>query len=95
MDEDKLEILFARKYHQFKKEASTSFDLSESWIDWCDQHKIRIMMESEVVECWNSPGAKGICIESPKINNKTCAHDGWLLVPRTFAKKALVLNGLP
>jgi hypothetical protein len=88
MDENKLEVLFVRKYHDFMQQASTAYELGEKWISWCDLHKIRIMMATEVIEYWNDPGVKGICIENSE-------GEGWLLVPRTFAKKALVLKGLP
>jgi len=89
----KLEILFAKKYTDFMEQGPTAHDVNENWIDWCDQHKVRIMDPTEVIECWNDPGVKGICIEGPEESPEACG--GWLLVPRTFAKKALVLNGLP
>lgn len=88
MDLDKLEEIFEKKYRDM-----SSGDVDDSfYIDWCDKHKIIMLHPEWLTDTLNDGGMKGkVCIYSPEAD----AHPKWLLVPRKFAEKALVLGCLP
>ena len=81
---EKLEAIFKDKYQKLVEE-SKDYDF---WVDYCDTHKIKIMHPEWVKECFNEDRAGMLCIFSPE-------NEWWLLVPKKFAEKVLVLGHLP
>lgn len=91
IDPDKLEKLFQKRHQELSLSTKNN---PEFWIDYCDKHKI-IMMHSEWVrEEINHPRKNMICIHNveEKYHEYVC---DWLLVPKKFADKCLILGGLP
>lgn len=90
LDLDKLESMFEKKYQEICK---NSKDPNEIWVGYCDKHNVLLMHSEWVREEFNSPRKNMICIHNveEKSNEYVC---DWLLVPKKFAEKALVL-GLP
>lgn len=90
LETGKLEDLFAEKY----KKLGASPD-NEIWVDYCDRHKIVMLHGDWLADTINSGGTKGkVCIH----NCEEIFHENvcpWLLVPKRFAEKALVLGYLP
>jgi hypothetical protein len=95
MDADKLERMFRDKYCRILKdcELSTSDAIYEKWVGYCDEHNIFLLHPEWLKETLNEEGLKGrICIHTPEEGRDTSP---WLLVPRKFAERALILGGLP
>lgn len=86
---EKLERLFWDRYKTLLGEA---LDEEEFFVNYCDKHKIVMMHHEWVQECFNEPRKTRICVLSPE---RTKNSPQWLLVPRRFAEKALVLGFLP
>lgn len=88
MDLDKLQDIFDDRYKSLYREKRDD----EFFINYCDEHGIVMMHGEWVRECFNEPREDKICILSPED-----AHNSpnWLLVPRQFAERALVLGFLP
>lgn len=106
IDHDKLEKLFQKRHQELSlligdhvdrirlDADSATKNNTEFWVDYCDKHKI-IMMHSEWVrEEFNHPRKNMICIHNveEKYHEYVC---DWLLVPKKFAEKCLILGGLP
>jgi hypothetical protein len=88
---DKLELLFEKKHQDLSK---NSKDSNEAWVDYCDKYKI-VMMHSEWVrEEFNNPRKNMVCIHNVELKSNEYVCD-WLLVPKKFAEKCLILGGLP
>lgn len=88
IDLDKLEHLFDDRYrelHAAKKD-------DEFFINYCDEHGIQMMHAEWVRECFNEPRGDKICVLSPEDGYDS---PNWLLVPREFAERAIVLGILP
>lgn len=81
---EKLEAIFKKKYDELL-ESSNDDDF---WVDYCDRHKIKIMHPEWVKECFNEEAKGMLCIYNPE-------DSWWLLVPKKFAEKVLVLGHLP
>jgi CDP-glycerol glycerophosphotransferase (TagB/SpsB family) len=79
---DKLEELFQEKYNILAKNP----DDDEFWINYCDKHDVLLMHPDWVADFFNNEKDK-ICISNTEKND--CP---WLLVPKTFAEKVLVLG---
>jgi hypothetical protein len=98
MDTEKLYGLFKRRYDTLAIEADErssdgSDEEDEFFINYCDKHKIIMLHSDWMCETLNSGGMRNrVCIVSPE-EDEECAF--WLLVPKKFAEKALVLGGLP
>jgi hypothetical protein len=92
MDIDKLEHLFREKYKKLVSSAEKSVDIDESWISYCDKHKIFLLHPHWMRESLNE-GMKGrICVHNPEEFDDASP---WLLVPKKFAERALILGFLP
>lgn len=93
IDPDKLEELFEARYKQLKAKF-TKDELDDFWVDYCDKHKI-FMLHADWLRDELNRGLKGrICIH----NCEEMFHENvcpWLLVPKKFAERCLVLGGLP
>jgi hypothetical protein len=88
MDIEKLEKIFKIKYSDLARDAKDP----EFFVNYCDEHKI-VMVHSEwVKETFNERRRGVVCIDSPECTIDSCT---WLLVPRKFAERALVLGCLP
>lgn len=87
---EKLEVIFKNKYQELLTEERAKEDKydTEFWVDYCDQHKIKIMHPEWVKESFNEDRADLLCIFSPE-------NEWWLLVPKELAEKTLVLGYLP
>jgi hypothetical protein len=92
MDIDKLEQLFRDKYEKLVSAAENSDEIYESWISYCDKHKVFLLHPEWMRESLNE-GMKGrICIHTPEEDRNASP---WLLVPKKFAERALILGFLP
>jgi hypothetical protein len=81
---EKLESIFKKKYDELKNKATDD----DFWVDYCDRQKIKIMHPEWVKESFNEERKGMLCIYSPE-------NSWWLLVPKKFAEKVLVLGYLP
>lgn len=90
MDYVKLERLFDEKY-----KALNATPDDEVWVNYCDLHKIVMLHGEWLAETLNDGGMRGkVCIR----NCEEIFHENvcpWLLVPKKFAERALVLGYLP
>lgn len=87
---EKLEEIFKEKYQQLlsvEQARGKNYD-DDFWVNYCDRHKIKIMHPEWVKECFNEEAKGMVCIFSPE-------NEWWLLVPKKFAEKVLVLGYLP
>lgn len=88
IDLDKLEDLFSDRY----KELNAAKKDDEFFINYCDEHGIVMIHHEWVREAFNDPREDKVCILSPEDG----ANDpNWLLVPREFAERAVILGILP
>lgn len=95
MDTDKLERLFRAKYKTLIVEGGPDATY-ENWISYCDDNKILLLHPEWLVETLNEEGLKGrICLHSPEPEDHDLSNSPWMLVPRKFAERALILGGLP
>lgn len=81
----RLEGMFKAKFHD---------DLHadpELWLDYCDKHKIIQMSPPEVEEFFNWKSKTHLCLDNPEFSNQFL----WIIVPKKFAEKVLMLGGLP
>lgn len=100
MDVEKLYKLFEKRYETLAAENSTTISEyptddgdKEFFINYCDKHKIIMLHSDWMCETLNDGGMKDrVCIVSPE-EDEDCAF--WLLVPKKFAEKALILGILP
>ena len=91
IDPEKLEKLFKEKFQKIMVPGSPDATY-ERWIWYCDEHKIFMLHPEWLADTLNE-GLKGrICIHNPE-EQETASP--WLLVPKKFAEKCLVLGGLP
>jgi hypothetical protein len=91
MDTDKLEHLFQAKYKKLVVEGNPDATY-ENWFSYCDKYKIFMLHPEWLAETLNE-GLKGrICIHTPEEDKEAAP---WLLVPKKFAERALILGGLP
>ena len=91
IDFDKLEQLFRDKYEKLVSAAEDSDEIYESWISYCDKHKVFLLHPEWMRESLNE-GMKGrICIHTPEDS----LASPWLLVPKKFAERVLILGFLP
>ena len=109
IDIEKLERLFEERFLKFPEELQeTTPSLpsrsigTEFWVDYCDKHKILMLHPEWLCETLNKGLGDRICIDNYEVKYLTDAgvidaHEGcpWLLVPRKFAERALILGGLP
>ena len=97
IDADKLEKLFEEKYNQIWSSRDRLFSEEagrELWVNYCDEHDI-FMLHPEWLRDTLNEGLKGrVCIQNCEENYHENVSP-WLLVPRKFAEKALILGGLP
>lgn len=92
IDRDKLEILFQERY---KSLGAKPDDEDEFWVGYCDKHKIIMLHGEWLADTLNEGKMKGrVCIINPEevFHENVCP---WLLVPKKFAERCLVLGGLP
>lgn len=88
VDLDKLEDLFDDRYrelHAAKKD-------DEFFVNYCDEHGIVMVHREWVREAFNEPHEDKACIMSPEDG---VDDPNWLLVPRKFAERAMILGILP
>lgn len=64
----------------------------KAWKDLLEGHGCRFAFADEMADLVNNGPGDYICMASYRVN---VAHDAWVLVPKDFAEKALVLGGLP
>lgn len=88
---EKLEELFHNKYEQLQPFRPAG-GRGEFWVSYCDKHNILLMHSEWVADFFNNERKNKICISNPEEGPDACY---WILVPKDFAEKALVLNGLP
>ena len=97
MNIEKLEKLFSIKYesvvtepfqHEYILNQNNRVAGDHRWVDYCDKYKILIVHPEWIKETFNENRKNMICIDSPENN-------WWLLVPKKFAEKCLVLGYLP
>ena len=90
IDTDKLEKLFDERYRSLGAKPD-----NEIWVDYCDLHKIIMLHGEWLADTLNEGKMRGrVCIH----NCEEIFHENvcpWLLVPKKFAEKCLVLGGLP
>lgn len=95
IDPDKLEDLFKTRYEQLSPEHDSGSDFpGEFWVDYCDKHEI-VMLHQEWLRDTINQGIKDkVCIHNCEemFHENVCS---WLLVPKKFAERALILGGLP
>jgi len=90
MDTEKLEEMFRVKYESLVARAAG--DVYEDWIGYCDKHKILLLHPEWLADTLNE-GLKGrVCIHTPEEGRDASP---WLLVPRKFAERAMILGFLP
>lgn len=96
MDTEKLELLFRERYRTLKVDGDAEATY-ENWITYCDKYKIFLLHPDWLMETLNKDGLKGrICVHTPEPAGWPPADPSpWLLVPRKFAERALILGGLP
>lgn len=90
MNIERLEEIFKERYQQLlsvEQAREKKYD-EDFWVDYCDRHKITIMHPEWVKECFNEENKGMVCIYSPE-------NSWWLMVPKKFAEKVLVLGYLP
>lgn len=94
IDTDKLERLFTERYRLLQSKADGQ-RFNEFWVDYCDLHKIIMLHPEWIRETLNEGKMRGmVCIH----NCEEMFHENvcpWLLVPKKFAERCLVLGGLP
>lgn len=90
IDTEKLELMFRVKYKSLEVEdPDITYD---NWIRYCDKNNIFLLHPDWLVETLNEEGLKRrVCIHSPE-HQKLQIASPWLLVPRKFAEKAMVLG---
>jgi hypothetical protein len=90
----RLEDLFGKRYGELC--SGEEFRANKDFfIDWCDRHKIVMLHADWLPETLNDDGMRGmVCIMSPEANEVKDAPP-WLLVPREFAERTLILGHLP
>lgn len=93
IDIDKLEEIFAERYRKLCFEEDQNPLENESfYVDWCDKHKIIMLHPEWLVDTLNEGKMRGkVCISSPEEGDSS----PWLLVPKKFAERALILGCLP
>lgn len=95
---EKLEELFQEKYDSLAKNP----DDDEFWVNYCDKHDVLLMHYDWVADFFNNEKEK-ICISNPEKHDRHGRFAGrgreqlcpWILVPKDFAEKVLVMNGFP
>lgn len=96
LDTDKLEKLFKERYESLvSKSDPPSYRARYEWLDYCDKHKIIMLHGEWLVDTLNEGKMRGrVCIHNCEVifHENVCP---WLLVPKKFAEKCLVLGGLP
>jgi hypothetical protein len=94
MDTEKLERLFKIKYKALVVEGDPDVTY-DNWVGYCDRHKIFLLDPDWLAETLNEEGLRGrICVHSPEYQTMNTASP-WMLVPKKFAERALILGGLP
>jgi hypothetical protein len=92
IDIDKLERLFKAKYESLVVDENPDATY-ENWVGYCDGHEIFLLHPEWLVDSLNDNAMKGmVCIHTPEEDRDASP---WLLVPRKFAERALILGGLP
>ena len=92
IDLDKLEGLFDERHRQLVELRKGSLDES-FFIDYCDKHGIVMVHRDWVRDAFNEPRVDKVCIWSPEDGD--IDTPAWLLVPREFAERAMILGVLP
>jgi hypothetical protein len=93
IDTEKLELLFRERYRTLKVDGNEGATY-ENWIIYCNKYEIFLLHPEWLKETLNEDGLKGrICVHTPEPDGLDPSP--WLLVPREFAERALVLGGLP
>jgi hypothetical protein len=94
IDHEKLEKLFDKKFMELWKDPKDP----EFWVNYCDEHKVLMVHPEWIKETLNEEGLRGrVFIDNPETQYHAVGVNvsPWLLVPRKFAEKCLVLGGLP
>ncbi len=78
-------IINTDKLRDILGEKQDSYADEEDWISWCDSHEFKIMSIYDVEDFWNEKAGNTVCVDSGSF---------WLVLPREFAEKILVL-GIP
>lgn len=84
---DKLQHLFENKFVQDRK-----FAQDTGWLDYCDEHKIILSSPAEMGDHFNLNSDEYVCLDNPDEYDEEFI---WILVPLSFAEKALILGSLP
>lgn len=92
IDLDKLEDIFRKRYRELCR--GEDFRVEEDFfVGWCDKHKIIMLHPEYLAEVLNDGAMKGrVCISSPEQGRDP---PPWLLVPKKFAERAIILGYLP
>lgn len=92
---ERLERLFRDRFEDFVRRG-TKYSLSELWLDFCDKYEVVQMGTENLKDCFNFGPDRHrqdevVCIENPEPEH----HFLFLLVPKKFAEKCLVLGFVP
>lgn len=92
MDIDKLEEIFEKRYRELCR--GDDFRVNDDfYADWCDRHRVIMLHPEYLAEVLNEGKMRGrVCISSPEQGKDPAP---WLLVPKKFAEKTLILGYLP
>jgi len=91
MDPDKLEELFRSKFQSLWDSDPKD---EEFWVNYCDDHKVLMLHPEWLKDTLNEGLGDKICIHNPE--ETVCdSCSPWLLVPRGFAERIMVLGYLP
>jgi len=91
MNTDKLEELFSRRFNELW---NSDFDGGEFWVNYCDKYEILMLHPDWLRETLNEGLKDRICIHNPE-QSYWDTSSPWLLVPRKFAERVLILGCLP
>lgn len=94
LDHKKLYGLFLKKLKSVYPSMAV-FNREEkikAWKDLLEGHGCRLVFASDMADLVNEGPGNYICMTSYRVN---VANDAWVLLPRDFAEKVLVLDSLP
>lgn len=111
IDTDKLEELFKERYDKIRIEAGRDIErrpkmavqlagvedifAAEFWLNYCDEHDIIMLHPEWLADTLNEGKMRTrVCIANPEemFHENVCP---WLLIPKKFAERCLILGGLP
>lgn len=105
IDTENLEELFKERFDKIRIEAGRDIErrpkiavdqfAGEFWVNYCDEHNIIMLHPEWLADTLNEGKMRArVCVANPEemFHENVCP---WLLVPKKFAERCLVLGGLP